>query len=32
MALKVTSRIEEIQITDAFEETDDRKAYVDVRY
>ena len=32
MVLKVTSRIEEIQITDAFEETDDRKGYVDVRY
>ena len=32
MALKVTSRIEEIQLTDAFDETDDRKGYVDVRY
>jgi hypothetical protein len=32
MALKVTSRIEEIQLTDAFDDGDDRKGFVDVRY
>jgi hypothetical protein len=32
MALNVTSQIEEIQLMDASDETDDRKGYVDVRY